>query len=554
MLDSFKKTRVAYFSMEIALENDLKTYAGGLGVLAGDLLRAASELKFPMIGITLLNPLGYLKQKINFFGQQVSKAETEFDYKKLKKINKTIEIIIGLEKVKIGIWQYSLKSDDGLTIPIYFLDTDIEGNLQEDKKISGRLYNDSRVYRLKQEIVLGRGGIKLLSALGYYNINKIHLNEGHGSLAGLELLLEQKEKSFASRLKNVRQKCVFTTHTSIPDLQEIFSFSDFKRLQTDFPNELNFLVKDDKINFTLLGFYFSDYINAVSKKHQEIVSKFYPLNDIKSNTNGVDSIFWTSDEFKMLYDKYILNWREENALLKNASKIPTKEILLARQKTKKKLIDYVNNISKSKLKEDVFTIGYARRFTAYKRPEFLLKNISQLIRINQEIGKIQIIYSGKAHRSDKNGKRMIKDIMDFKKKLKGKIELVFIEDYDLTKAKMLVSGVDIWLNTPELYNEACGTSGMKASHNGVPQFSTLDGWWPEGYQENKTGWAINEKKDGTSNLYNLLADKIIPLYYNNNKEGWAKIMRSTISINAAYFNSQRNLKQYIKEAYKIKVK
>jgi starch phosphorylase len=537
--------------MEIALEEELKTYAGGLGVLAGDILRAASELKVPLVGITILNPLGYLKQKINFFGQQISKAEAEFDYKKLKKINKTIEIIIGLEKVKIGIWQYSLKSNDGLIIPIYFLDTDIEGNLKADKKISGHLYNDNRIYRLKQEIVLGRGGIKLLSALGYNNINKIHLNEGHGSLAGLELLLEQKEKSFISRLKNVRQKCVFTTHTSIPDSQEIFSFSDFKRLQTDFPSELNFLVKDEKINFTLLGFYFSNYINAVSKKHQEIVSRLYPLNDIKSNTNGVDSIFWASDEFKMLYDKYILNWREDNALLKNASKIPTKEILLAHQKAKNKLINYVNNISKSKLKEDVFTIGYARRFTAYKRPEFLLKEVNRLIEINNKVGKIQIIYSGKAHRSDKEGKRMIKDIMNFKKQLKGKIELVFIEDYDLAKAKMLVSGVDIWLNTPELYNEACGTSGMKAAHNGVPQLSTLDGWWPEGYQENKTGWAISEKKEGTSNLYSLLADKIIPLYYNN-KESWVKIMRSTIFINAAYFNSQRNLKQYIKEAYKIK--
>ena len=549
MRDDKNKVKVAYFSMEIALENDLKTYAGGLGVLAGDLLRAASELKFPMIGISLLNPQGYLKQKINIFGRQVSKPDKGFNFKKLTRLKETTEICIGREKVKVGVWQYSLKNKNGFIIPVYFLDTNLAENSKQNRKISGQLYNDNRIYRLKQEIVLGRAGIKILKILGYKNINKIHLNEGHGSLAGLELLLEEKPGDFKTRLNKVRKTCIFTTHTSIPNSQEVFNYSDFIKLQNDFPFELKSLVKDNEINFTLLGFYFSDYINAVSKKHQEIVNQLYPLNNIKSNTNGVDSVFWTCPEFKKIYDQHIPNWRANNALLKKAIIIPDKEILSAHQTAKRRLFDYINNISQSKLEEEVFTIGYARRFTAYKRPEFLLSDLKELLRINEEVGKIQIIYSGKAHRSDQEGKMMIKDIINFKKLLKGKIELVFIENYDFEKAKLIVSGVDLWLNTPEPYNEACGTSGMKAAHNGVPQFSTLDGWWPEGYQENKTGWAILEKE--INNLYSLLADKIIPLYYNN-KEGWAKIMRSTISINAAYFNSQRNLKQYIKEAYKIK--
>lgn len=558
MADNFKKTKVAYFSMEIALESDLKTYAGGLGVLAGDLLRAASELNFPMIGVSLLNPRGYLKQKINIFGNQISQKENKFDYRKFKKLKQAVEVSIGKDIVKVNIWQYLLKSDRGIIIPVYFLDTNNKNNSRRNRQISGYLYNDNRDYRLKQEIILGRGGVKLLNILGYKNIQKIHLNEGHGALAGLELLTAASGNNFNAKLKTVRDKCVFTTHTSIPNSQEVFSYSDFIKGQPDFPAELKFLIHDDKINFTLLGFYFSSYSNAVSKKHQEIVSKLYPLNNIYSNTNGVSSVYWTSEEFKKLFDKYILNWRADNSLLKNAAKIPLSEINLAHQKNKDKLVAQTNKISGAKLKPDVFTIVYAKRFVSYKRPLFLFNDIGRLLKINQEVGKIQIIYSGKAHRADRGGKKMVKELFNLRKILKGKIEIAYITDYDLAKAKLLISGADLWLNTPLPFNEACGTSGMKAAHNGVPQLSTLDGWWLEACLENKTGWAISEKEikgrnetRNENNLYNLLSDKIIPLYYNKKKK-WLEIMRSTIAINAAYFNSQRNLKQYIKEAYKIK--
>ena len=549
MIDNRKNIKDAYLSMEIALESDLKTYAGGLGVLAGDLLRAASELKFPMVGVTLLNPNGYLKQKIDFFGRQMSQPETKFNYQKLKKIDKFLEVVIGFEKVKINIWQYSLKSDQGIIIPVYFLDTNHKDNSKINRKISAYLYNDNRTYRLKQEIILGRGGVKLLNALGYNKIQKIHLNEGHGSLEGLELLMETKGKDFNTKLKIVRDKCVFTTHTSIPGSQETYSCSEFIKLQADFPIELKFLIHDDKINFTLLGLYFSSYTNAVSKKHQEIVSKLYPLKNIQSNTNGVDSIFWTSEEFKKLYDRYISRWREDNSLLKKAAKIPLAEISFAHQKNKNELIEYINKSTGAKLKTEVLTIVSARRFVSYKRPLFLFNNLCELLKLSEKIGKIQLIYAGKAHRSDKDGKKLIKNLFILKKILSGKIELVYLEDYDLNKSKLLVAGADLWLNTPLLFNEACGTSGMKAAHNGVPQLSTLDGWWLEGYKENQTGWAIIEKK-GEDNLYNLLAE-IVSLYYTKQAK-WLELMRRVISQNAAYFNSQRNLKQYIKEAYKIK--
>lgn len=554
MLDKFRTTRVAYFSMEIALENDLKTYAGGLGILAGDLLRAATSLKFPMVGISLLNPQGYLKQKISIFNNQISKPDSEFNFLKLQKLKTTTEVYIGKEKVQIGVWRYNIKNKNGFSVPVYFLDTNLESNSKENRKLSGRLYGGDRIYRLKQEIILGRGGIKMLEALGYKNIDKIHLNEGHGSLACVELLIESELKNLEDKIKDVRRHCVFTTHTSIPDSQEIFSLTDFLKYQVDFPKELlkvKEIIKDSKINFTGLGFYLSSYVNAVSKKHQEVVNGLYPDFKVKSNTNGVDSEFWTADEFKKIYDKNILNWRKDNTLLKKVSKISINEIDLAHQKTKNRLIDYINSLSRADFKEDIFTIGYARRFVSYKRPEMLLSDIKKLLKINKEIGQLQIVYSGKAHTSDLIGQRMINNVLSIKNKLKGKLKIVFLENYDLEKAKLLVSGVDLWLNTPLPFNEACGTSGMKAAHNGVPQLSTLDGWWIEGYKENKTGWAIiDDFNIRTSNLYSLLSEKIIPLYYNKREE-WLNVMRSTISLNASYFNTQRNLKKYIKEAYKI---
>lgn len=554
MSEKSNKTQVAYFSMEIAVESDLKMYAGGLGVLAGDLLRSAANLNFPITGISILNRQGYLKQKISIFKNQISGSETKNNLSKLKKLNKFVEINIGKEKVKVGVWQYKIKSQSGFIVPVYFLDTDLKENSSAIRNLSGRLYGGDRAYRLKQEIVLGRGGIKMLKVLGYSNIKKIHLNEGHGSLACLELLEQSKQKTFTAKAKEVRKQVVFTTHTTIANSQEIFLLNDLLKYQQDFPEELRKMNKNNEINFTSLGFYFSSYINAVSKMHQKVVSTVYQKFEINSNTNGVDSIFWSSDEFKKMYDKYIAGWRKDNSKLKQALKISKTEIASAHKKAKKRLLDYANKFSKGRLREDVFTIGFARRFTPYKRPEFIFQDIKELLRINNEVGKIQLIYSGKAHPGDKEGQKIINSIFRNKKRLKNKIEIVFIEDYNLDKAKLLVSGVDLWLNNPIASEEASGTSGMKAAHNGIPQLSTLSGWWIEGYYENKTGWAILENlKNGKNNLYQLLSNKIIPLYYNDQGK-WLEIMRTTIAFNASFFNSQRTLKQYIKEAYKIKIK
>lgn len=554
MIDNKSKFSVAYFSLEIALENELKTYAGGLGVLAGDLLRSAANLKFLMVGLTLLNHRGYFKQILASDGEQIIKTDSDYDISKLKKLPIRVVVNIGQDLVKVGVWRYIIKGRDNFVIPVYFLDTDLPENSQINRRLTDNLYGGDLEYRLKQEIVFGRAGVKMLSALGYKNIKKFHLNEGHGALAAVELFLGSNKKSNKEKITEVRRQIVFTTHTPLKKEQNIFSLTYLKEYQPDFPDYLNGLVDQDGVNLTTVSLYFSGYANAVSKLHQRVTQKMFPDYKIQAITNGVNSLNWAAPEFQKLYDKYIPGWRTYGPLLLNVNRIPLEEIWAEHQQTKKHLIEYVNKHSTVKLAKNIFTLGFARRFTPYKRPEFLFNNLKRLLSLQQPGGRIQIIYAGKAHPRDLEGQELIKRIYQYKKELTPKIKVVFLANYDLNQAKLLTAGVDLWLNTPLPPNEASGTSGMKAAHNGVPQLSTLDGWWPEGYKKNKTGWAIREKKrkDGVSesNLYELLEKDILSMYYKDS-ERWKKIMRSTISLNASYFNTDRVLEQYIKEAYRL---
>jgi len=538
---------VAYFSMEIALENKIKTYAGGLGVLAGDILRSAADRRFPMVGVTLFNRDGYFKQTIGKDGEQTIRPDKS-DFLLLKKLPATVVVDIGKEKIIVGVWRYLIKGENGFKIPVYFLDTDLPENTAVNRRLSGALYGGDEEYRLKQEIILGRGGIKILQTLGHNEIRKIHLNEGHGALAAVELFLNSQQRTAKEKLKEIRNKCVFTTHTPIPKAQDIFSFSYLLSFQPDFPGQLAGLIKNNEINLTQTGFYFSGFINAVSKAHQREARKIYQNNRIKAVTNGVDSLFWTVPEFKELYDKHIPGWRKDNLLLKNAKRISGNEIWAAHQKAKQRLVEHVNEHSEVKLELDVFTLAFARRFAVYKRPEFLFQNLSRLLALNKE-RKLQLIYAGKAHPQDLEGQELVKRINRLAGELSQNIKLIFLKDYDLAQARLMTAGADLWLNNPLPPNEASGTSGMKAAHNGIPQISTLDGWWGEGYKKNKTGWLIKEKTKG--DVYDLLEKEILPIYYGN-PEKWRRLMISTISLNASYFNAQRTLKEYMRRAYKMK--
>lgn len=543
-----KDFKVAYLSMEIGFNNAVKTFCGGLGILAGDILRSASELYFPIVGITLFNKKGYFKQKISKNYHQ-EELEDKSDLSLLTLTNIKTYIKIGDDKVLVRVWSYFLKSNNGIEIPIYLLDTDWPENKEKNRLLSHNLYGGDIKYRLKQEIILGRASIKILKLLGYNKIEKIHLNEGHAALATVELLSQIKKGSEREKINEIRKKIVFTTHTPIKEAHDVY-FDDFLlKYQSDFPIHLESLVKESQINFSNLIIFFSSYINAVSKKHATVSKKMFPGMKIDYITNGVNSIFWTTSEFASLFDKYIPGWKENNCLLKKADNIPLEKIDKAHKKNKEKLINFVNKKNKVNFSKDVFTIVFARRFAPYKRPLFLLHDINRLIKMNKKHGPIQIIYTGKAHPRDVIGKTMVTEANKIINKLSKEIKMVFLPNYDMNMAKLLVSGSDLWLNNPILKNEASATSGMKAAHNGVPQLSTLDGWWPEGYYNGLTGWSI--KEDGSkNNLYDILENKILPLYYQKPLE-YLKIRRNAISLNASKFNTQRALKEYIKKAYKM---
>jgi starch phosphorylase len=510
-----------------------------------------------MVGLTLLNRHGYFKQIINSRGEQ-EELPDQYNYRQLKKIAAQTYIKIGQDQVKIRAWQYFIKGHSGYQIPIYFLDADLTGNPKKYRQLSGRLYGIEPEYRLMQEIILGRGGVKILSELGYNNIKKYHLNEGHAALATVELFHKSSGKTRTAKIKEVREKCVFTTHTPIKAGHDVFPIALAKELQTDLPDYLPNLNRNQELNMTELALYFSSYVNGVARSHQEISKKMFPGHCIYSITNGVHSETWTSPEFQKLFDRYIPNWRDCNLSLRNAFNIPTQDIWLAHQKSKQRLINYIYKQQGIKLDLNIFTIGFARRFTGYKRSALLFYDMTELVRIHKSAGPIQIIYAGKAHPNDDNGKDLIKLINQIKETYKKEINIVFLENYDMDIAKLMTAGVDVWLNTPLPPNEASGTSGMKAAHNGVPHFSTLDGWWIEGFVNRKTGWSIGQRrntlnpqelnKQDAINLYQKLETRILPRYYKS-PNNWRETMRYTIAINASFFNSERMLQQYIQGAY-----
>lgn len=539
MIDK-KNYKIAYFSMEIALESDMETYAGGLGILAGDILRSALDLGLPIVGMSLINNKGYFNQSISSTGEQIEAPEKNYNFSNLRKLPQIVKVNIGTDEVLISAWEYLINNQ----APVYLLDTNLPENKPEYRDLTSQLYGGDKEYRLKQEVVLGRGGVKMLAELGY-NMNKLHINEGHGIMAAIELFLNSQKSNDSEKIKEVKKMIVFTIHTSIKAAQDIFPLEVILRDQLDFPINLPGLVKNQKVNLTEVGVYFSNYINGVSLNHKNVLEKIFPEADIQAVTDGVRALTWTAPEFQILYDKYIPGWRLSSSFLVEAGNIPLKELADAHQKAKERLFDYITAKQEIFLKPKVFTIGFARRFTAYKRPLMLLTDMDRLLSIHKEVGHLQIIYAGKAHPNDLEGKKMIKEIYEIKERYKDQLDIIFLEDYEMELAKLMVAGVDLWLSNPLPPNEASGTSGMKAAHNGVPQLSTFDGWWVEGYIKDKTGWLIEGE---ASDLYNILEQEIIPMYYND-QDSWQRIMRSVISLNASVFNSERALRKYNGQAY-----
>lgn len=555
--------RVAYFSMEIALESNIPTYSGGLGVLAGDMIRSAADESLPLVGVTLLHRKGYFRQQLEQDGRQIEHPVNWTPEEHMEALAPRVRIQIEGRPVTLRAWQYLVQGVSGHRVPVLLLDTDLPENDAADRTLTDSLYGGDHRYRLCQEAVLGLGGVAMLQALGYDRLESYHMNEGHSSLLALALIERELEKKGSDamgedELQAVRRQCIFTTHTPVPaghdqfsmDLvRQILGAERARRVETMLPDAAGTL------NMTHLALHSSRYINGVAMRHGEVSQDMFPHYPIRTITNGVHAVTWTAPAMRELFDRHLPEWRQDNLHLRYAIRIPLEEIRNAHRSSKLRLLEEVKAATGVTLDPDVLTIGFARRASTYKRADLLFTDIERLRAIARNAAPIQVVYGGKAHPRDEGGKALIRRIFEAASALGDALRVVYVPNYDVHWGQLITSGVDIWLNNPMRPQEASGTSGMKAALNGVPNFSVLDGWWVEGHIENFTGWSIGDNAPTpqetaveAASLYDKLEYVILPLYYRNST-GFAEIMRNSIAFNGSFFNTQRMVLQYADNAY-----
>jgi starch phosphorylase len=549
---------VAYFSMEIAIHPAMPTYSGGLGVLAGDTLRSAADLGVHLVAVTLVHNKGYFKQTIDANGLQHEQDQPwsaqEFCTEELPRVT----VIVEGRPVVLRAWRYDLTGINGHIIPIYLLDSDLEENDPRDRSLTDHLYGGDTNYRLAQETILGIGGAQMLGALGL-DVGVYHQNEGHAALLALYLLERQVgsrtlESTTERDVAAVRELCVFTTHTPVPAGHDRFTPEQSSRIlgqsRADVLEHLG-CHHEGLLNVTYIALRFSRYVNGVALQHGKVSREMFPQYRINSITNGVHARTWTSEPFTELFSATIPNWRQDNLQLRNLFEVPATQIAACHAEAKHALFEEIKRRAGFELNPSLLTLGFARRAATYKRADMLFTDPERLLAIAKKSGGIQILYGGKAHPADDPGKAIIHNVIEKAKQYSNELlQIHYIENYDWELGALLTSGVDVWLNTPRRPYEASGTSGMKAALNGVPSLSILDGWWIEGCIEGVTGWAI---EDGDSddaeaqNLYRKLEAAVVPLYAN--REGWANLMRTTIVFNGSFFNTNRMVEQYVRNAY-----
>ncbi|OIP35534.1 MAG: alpha-glucan phosphorylase [Deltaproteobacteria bacterium CG2_30_43_15] len=596
---------IAYFSAEYAIHNSLPIYAGGLGVLAGDYCKEASDLGVPLVGIGFMYPQGYFHQHVsadgwqeelyehlNFEGAPISPAVSS-QGERLK-----VAIELDSRTVWVAIWKVNIGR-----VNLFLMDTDIEENSPQDRRLSARLYVSDREKRLQQEILLGIGGVRILRVLGI-EPTVWHANEGHAAFMMLERVRELVEKgmNFAEAVRRIPSNTVFTTHTPVPAGNDTFSFdlieNYFHRyweslsLDKDTFLELGRIKGETSFSMTVLALRMADWRNGVSILHGKTCRKMWQSlwpevkeDDvpITSVTNGVHIPTWLAPDMRNLYRKYLgKDWREKQDdpdFWKRAMDIPDEELWKTHLWLKRKLISFVCDRSRRRWTEDnvtpgqvltmgalldpeVLTIGFARRFTDYKRATLILKDTQRLERIVKNQSRpVQIIFAGKSHPADEHGKHLIQQIYHIAKDPMFGGRIAFVEDYDMHLARYLVHGMDVWLNTPRLLQEASGTSGQKAALNGIPHFSVLDGWWHEGYN-GANGWAIgngqtspvaSQDDQDAEAFYRLLEEEIVPLYYERDWNGlpcgWIRVMKEAISSIVPAFCARRMVKEYVERMY-----
>jgi glycogen phosphorylase len=599
-----KNHTIAYFSMEFAIHNSLPLYAGGLGILAGDFCKESSDLGLPVVGVGFMYPQGYFSQHITGEGWQEevyrelnfreAPVMPVFDQKKPLKI----QVELDSRSVWVTVWQVNI----GRT-RLYLLDTDVEGNSTADRLLSARLYSGNGETRVQQEIVLGIGGVRVLRAMGVAP-TIWHANEGHAGFMMLERCRElvEQEIPFKSAVELVRASTVFTTHTPVPAGNDTFSHElmdkYFHRYWQSGPMEREACLEmgasepgSSHFNMTVLGMKMADRRNGVSKLHGAVCRRMWNRiwPDLEEDgvpiavvTNGVHVPTWVSPRVSRLFEQYLdadwLNKHDEPEMWQRVNEIPDDKLWDTHRWLKRKLISFIIGRCRQRwsregcdpvhtlgmgalLDAESLTLGFSRRFTDYKRAFLILSDTERLKKLLRDNEKpLQIVFAGKAHPNDHNGKQLIQQVYNLANNPEFGGRLAFVEDYDMHVARYLVQGVDVWLNTPRLFQEASGTSGMKASLNGVPHLSVLDGWWYEGYNSTN-GWAIhrsmanpdNSDKMDADELFQLLENRIVPLYYKRDISGipvgWLQVMKNAIRSVTPVFSARRMVKDYAEQMY-----
>lgn len=532
--------RVAYFCMEYALQSDFKMYAGGLGILAGDYLKGARDHKFPIVGIGIKWKQGYGEQKITTEGKVVDTYPIN-EYPNLKDTGVTVSVTIRNRVVKCKVWL----CDKYGNAPLYLLDTDVPGN--EDGWITGQLYGWFGEERIAQEMVLGIGGVKALRALKI-PVDVYHFNEGHALFAGFELVREKvsKGKSYEDALHSTRTEIVFTTHTPVVQGNESHYLDRLLYMGADLGIFNKARLKQlggSPFNMTVGALRLSRKSNAVAQLHAVTANKMWKDVKDRSEIIGITNAI------------HIPTWVDRRIL--KAADDSTQLIWRLHQENKKKLIEFVRDRTGVKLNPNALILGFSRRAVPYKRSDFIFRDRSKVDKLFKS-GKLQIIFSGKAHPLDDGGKRIVANIVALTKKYPKSV--VFLENYDMTIGSMLVRGSDVWLNNPRRPQEASGTSGMKAAMNGVLNLSILDGWWPEACQHGVNGWQIGDGYENRNEikldahdqkaLYKVLLDEVVPTYYGD-KTKWIAMMKQSVLTTMKPFAVKRMLEEYYRDLYSV---
>ena len=547
---------IAYFSMEIALDPRISTYSGGLGVLAGDTLRSCADLGLPVVGVSLLHRQGYLRQVLDEGGHQRDEADSWALGDLVQPLAPVAAVAVEGRTVHVRAFRFEITGEGGHRIPVLLLDTELQENAPQDRALTERLYGGDDRYRLAQEIVLGVGGVRLLRAAGYERIRRYHLNEGHAALAPLELVRARNEGRPHPewRFDEVRANCVFTTHTPVPVGHDRFGWDLVGQVLGGFvPTEVFQMLgnQDGRLNMTALALNLCGFVNGVARRHAEVSRDMFPGYGIHHVTNGVHSATWTCPAFRRLYDRTLPGWAADPAMLRNAGRIPDADLWSAHVEAKGELLATVRRLTGRTFDPEALTIGFARRATLYKRADLVFSDLGRLRELARRLGRIQLVFAGKAHPRDEPGKELIRRVVAIGRELGDEIPVVFLPNYEMALARVIVAGADLWLNTPQRPLEASGTSGMKAAHNGVPSLSILDGWWLEGHVEGITGWSIGRadpQSDGdATDLYAKL-ETIVPLYHRARAQ-WISVMKGAVMLNASFFNTHRMVQQYVANAY-----